>query len=128
MENQKKMRRLFVFMAALGMLVAGGCASNGTLSTQKISLADKAISEAKGSNASLNAPSELKAAEEKLARARAASSKEDYKEAVLLAEQASSDAEYARTKATTEKARKTNEEMRKNIEALRQEIERLSKP
>ena len=127
MDIWKKMRWLFICLAALGLLI-GGCASNGTLSTQKISLADKAISEAKESNAGLNAPAELKAAEEKLVQAKKALSEEDYKKAAFLAEQASVDAEYARTKATTEKARKTNEEMRKNIEALRQEIDRLSKP
>ena len=128
MEIQKKRQRFFVFVAALGLLVVGGCASNGTLSSQKISLADKAVGEAKESNASMGDPSELKAAEEKLAQAKKAFAEEDYKRAALLAEQASVDAEFARTKATTEKARKTNEEMQKNIEALRLEVERLSKP
>ena len=128
MEIQKKRQRFFVFVAALGLLVVGGCASNGTLSSQKISLADKALGEAKESNASMGAPAELKAAEEKLALAKKAFSEEDYKRAALLAEQASIDAEYARTKATTEKVKRMNEEMRKNIEALRQEVERLSKP
>jgi septal ring factor EnvC (AmiA/AmiB activator) len=127
MDSRKKRQRLFVVMAALGLLLVGGCATNGALSTQKISLGDKAVSEARESNATLNAPAELNAAEGKLAQAKEALAKKDYKKAVLLAEQASIDADYARAKATTEKARKTNEEMRKNIEALRQEIERLSK-
>lgn len=85
------------------------------------------IQDAKESNASLNAPAELKTAEENLARAREALDKKDYKRAVHLAEQAAVDAEYARVKADSEKAKKTAEEMKKNIKALQQEIERLPK-
>jgi septal ring factor EnvC (AmiA/AmiB activator) len=128
MDSRKKMQRFFVIMAALGLLLIGaGCAGNKALSTQKISLGDKAVSEAKDNNAALNAPAELNAAEGKLVQAKEALAKKDYEKAGLLAEQASIDADFARAKATTGKARKTNDEMRKNIELLRQEIERLSK-
>ena len=119
---------LFALPAVLLLAWASGCAtSNGKLSAEKISVSEKMIQDAKESNAALNAPAELKSAEEMLARAQEALTKKDYKQAVYLAEQAAVDAEYARVKADSEKAKKTAEEMKKNIKALQQEIERLPK-
>ena len=120
-----KIVQFFALAAVFGFLL-GGCASDGTLSTQKISAGDRAIMDAKISNASLNAPAELNSAEGKLVQAREALAKKEYEKATRLAEQASIDAEYARAKASTAKTKKTVEEMRKNIDALRQEIERIS--
>ena len=127
MERKSSQALHLVLLTTVFVLLLGGCASNGTLSTQKITAGEKAISVAKDGNASLNAPSELNAAEGKLAQAKGAFAKKDYEKAGALAEQASVDAEYAQTKATTEKSKKAVEEMRKNIDTLRQEIERLSK-
>ena len=129
-DNKGTIRKILLFAAGGIFLLSwlGGCAtSNGKLSNEKISLSEKMIQDAKESNASLNAPAELKTAEENLARAREALYIKDYKRAVHLAEQAAVDAEYARVKADSEKAKKTAEEMKKNIDALRQEIERLPK-
>jgi hypothetical protein len=117
---------LAILIAAF-VLLLGGCASDGTMSTQKIAAGEKAINTAKDGNASLNAPNELGAAEGKLAQAKEAFGKKDYEKAGALAEQASVDAEYAQTKATTEKNKKAAEEMKTKIDALRQEIESLSK-
>ena len=120
--------RLLAVGAAFGLLLASGCAADGTLlSTRKIQAGEKAILDAKAGNASVDAPAELNVAEENLNQAREAQDKKEYEKAARLAERASVDAEYARTKATTEKAKKPLEEMRKNIEGLRQEIEHLSK-
>jgi len=118
--------RLVLLMAAF-VLLLGGCASDGTVSNQKIAAGEKAVSTAKDGSASLNAPQELGAAEGKLAQAKDAFAKKEYEKAGALAEQASVDAEYAQTKATTEKNKKAAEEMKKKIDALRQEIETLSK-
>jgi hypothetical protein len=129
-DNRRGLKHFFLLPAAILILLpwAWGCAtSNGKLSAEKVSVGQKMIQDAKESNASLNAPAELKSAEEKLARAQAALTKKDYKQAVYLAEQAAVDAEYARVKADSEKAKKTAEEMKKNIKALQQEIERLPK-
>jgi hypothetical protein len=116
----------FILIMAFAAL-AGACASDGTLSTQKIAAGEKAINEAKAGNASLNAPSDLEKAEGKLSQAKEAFAKKEYEKAAALAEQSSVDAEYASTKATTEKNKKAAEEMRKKVDTLRQEIERLSK-
>ena len=124
--RKRKIVQFFAGAAVLGFLL-GGCASNGALSTQKISAGDRAIMDAKISNASLNAPEDLNAAEGKLNQARDAFARREYEKASRLADQAVVDAEYARANASTAKTKKTVEEMRKNIDALRQEIERLSK-
>ena len=128
MGGNKRTVQLLAVVAAFGLLLASGCATNGTLlSTRKIQAGEKAIMDAREGNASLNAPAELNVAEENLSRAREAQAKKEYEKAARLAERASIDAAYARTKATLEKTKKPVEEMRKNIEVLRQEIERLSK-
>ena len=127
MGGNNRTTQLLAVVAVFGLLVASGCATNGTVSSQKIQAGEKAIMDAKAGNASLNAPAELNAAEENLRQAREAQAKKEYEKTARLAERASIDAEYARTKATTEKAKKPVEEMQKNIEVLRQEIERLSK-
>jgi hypothetical protein len=127
MKGKRSIQGLFVVVIALSMLWLNGCGGFATLPAEKISDSDKAMQEAKESNASLNAPVELKAAEDKLAAAKAAFNKKDYDEATRLAEQASVDADFAKAKGTSEKARKKTEEIRQNIKVLRQEIEILSK-
>ncbi len=83
--------------------------------------------EAEEGNGSINAPVELKTAEDKLAAAKAAFKKKDYDEATRLAEQTSVDADFPKAKGTSEKAKRKAEEIRQNIRFLRQEIETLSK-
>lgn len=123
-ERVRKVPRHRVFVGILGLILAGGCATtDGVLSGQKISQGEKAVNDAKASNAALDAPVELTAAEQKLGQAKEAHQKEEFERASRLAEEAAVEAEYARVKATTEKNRKTAEEMKKNIDTLRQEIE-----
>ena len=126
MNRKKKDLQLFLVLAVFGLLLGSGCATNGTLS-KKILQGDEAIRKAAESNATLNAPGELNAAEEKLVQAREAAYKRDYERATRLAEEASIDADYARSKAASEKARKMAEELRENIKVLRQEVDYLSK-
>ncbi|MBP1723127.1 MAG: hypothetical protein H6Q44_832 [Deltaproteobacteria bacterium] len=124
-EKKRRIVPFFAVAAAFGLLL-GGCASDGTLATQKLSAGEKAVMDAREGNASLNAAAELNAADGNLSEAKEAFGKKEYEKAARLADRASIDAELARNKAVTEKAKKNAEEMRKNIEALRQEIERLS--
>jgi macrodomain Ter protein organizer (MatP/YcbG family) len=126
MDRKRKQLQLFLVLAVFGLLLASGCATDGTL-PEKILQGDEAIRKAAESNATLNAPGELKAAQEKLAQAKQAAYKRDYDRATRLAEEASTDADYARSKAASEKARKMAEQLREDIKALRQEVEHLSK-
>jgi hypothetical protein len=127
MKRKRGMHKLFVVVLGLGILWLCGCSGFAASSRQKISEGDKALTEAKGSNATANAPVELKAAEDKLGQAKAAFQKKDYDNADRLAEQALADVDYARTKGTTEKVKKEAEEISQNIKTLRQEIEVLTK-
>jgi len=127
MKRKGGIHKLFVVVLGLSILWLSGCSGFAASSRQKISEGDKALMEAKGSNATVNAPVELKAAEDKLGEARAAFNKKDYDNADRLAEQALADVDYARTKGTTEKVKKEAEAIRQNIQTLRQEIEVLTK-
>ena len=123
----KEKQGLFVVVMALTILGLSGCSGLASLSRDNISEGDKAMLEAKESNASLNAPVELKAAEDKLEAAKVAFDKKDYDNANHLAEQALADVEYARAKGSSEKERKKADELRQNIKTLKQDIELLSK-
>jgi hypothetical protein len=126
-EKRRIMVLLNVALAA-GLLLAAGCGGTSQVVAKgKVSEGEKAVNEAKTSNASLNAPVELVAAEGKLSAAKEMFLREEYDAAARLADEASVDAEYARAKATTEKNRKAAEEMRENIEVLRKEIQRKSR-
>lgn len=109
---------------SLGVTLIAGCASNGTLPAARVSEAERTISAAR-LQPSPDSALELKMAEDKLAEARAALSKQDYERARRLAEQAQVDADYARAKATSSTATKTADEMRQNVETLRRELSRM---
>lgn len=126
--RNRRIQQMFGFMAVLGLLFTAGCASSKTtanLSGEKIFEAEKAVSVARDGNASVNAKEELGVAEEKLAKAKASFSKENYEEAANLAELAIVDAGYAGEKAATQKKLNALEEMKKSNEALRQEIRQM---
>ena len=127
--NQRRIQQAFVVVMVIGLLFAVGCAAPKTtaqLSGEKIFQADKAFSDAKDGNASLNAKEALAVAEGKLANAKDAFAKQNFDEATNLAEQAVVDAEYAQAKATTQKSLNVAGEIKKNNDALRQEIQQMS--
>jgi hypothetical protein len=128
--KKRRIQQVFVVVTVIGLLFAVGCATSKTtaqLSGEKIFRAEKAFSEAKEGNASLNAKEALAVAEGKLANAKNAFAKQNFDEAANLAEQAAVDAEYARAKATTQKSLNAAEEIKKNNGALRQEIQLMPK-
>jgi Domain of unknown function (DUF4398) len=127
MKGKRSIHGLLVVVMGLSILWLSGCSGLAASSREKISDGDKALVGAKESNASVNAPVELKAAEDKLGEAKAAFAKKDYDNADRLADQALADADYARAKGSTEKTRKKSDEIRQNIKTLKQDIELLSK-
>lgn len=124
-----RIRRMIVVPIGLGLLLSTSCSTANWPITakQNISESEKAINEAKASNASTGAPAELKSAEEKLSLAKKEFEKGWHNDASRLAKEAAVDAELARAKATSEKDKKTVKEMQENIDSLRREIERQSK-
>jgi hypothetical protein len=128
----KKVRNPLLFGVAciLGLLLVAGCATRNyrkDYSSLMISQGEKAIAEAKASNASSKAQAELTAAEEKLRLAKEAFARDEQDKAAMLAEESKAAAEYAQSKASTEKAKETAAEMQKNIETMRQDIGRQPK-
>ena len=120
-------RMLFRLLAAAalgGAVVAGGCAGDANVPAHKITTVERAISEAKTSTATIDAPVELKAAEEGLAAAKAAMAARDYDKASRLADKASADADLAQKMAVTAKSKKMADDVRESVKTLQQEIER----
>jgi hypothetical protein len=126
----REIQNLFFVMVMITItsLIANGCASTRFTresSTSKISEGEKAISIARESNANIEAPEDMVAAQDKLMAARTALETENFETATRLAEQASVDADCARVKALSEKAKKKTEVSRANISTLRREVERM---
>lgn len=108
-------------------ILLGGCASTEVAPVEKISTVEKAIQEARESNATVSAPLELRHAEDKLNEAKAAMKEEEFEKARLLADEALIDANLAEATARSEKAKKTTQEIQDDIDTLRREVERTEK-
>jgi hypothetical protein len=109
----------------LAAVVTAGCASKGVAPVESMTSAELVIKEAKDNNATINAPLELKFAEDKLAAAKAAVEKEEFLQAKRFADEALMDAKLAEAKSLSVKAKKQAQEMRETIETLRHEIDRI---
>ncbi|MFH1704228.1 MAG: DUF4398 domain-containing protein [Nitrospirota bacterium] len=109
-----------------GLLLCG-CASTAVAPVEKITTVEKAIQEARDSNATVSAPLGLRHAEDKLKEAKAAMKEEEFEKARRLADEALIDANLAEATSRSVKAKKTTQEMRDDIDTLRHEIERTEK-
>lgn len=105
------------------------CASAPQLPTAEIERAEAAINRAEEARVADYASSDLRAAREKLVKARDhmqdAATKKDKDAALrgrLMAEQAISDAELATAKAQEQRAKEVNKEIQGTIDVLQQEI------
>jgi hypothetical protein len=109
----------------LAVVSAAGCASKGVAPVESMTSAELVIKEARDNNAAINAPLELKFAEDKLAAAKAAVTQEEFIRAKRLADEALMDAKLAEAKSLSVKAKKQAQEMRDTIDTLRHEIDRI---
>ncbi len=128
--RKSRVQQMFGVLAVLGLVFAVGCGSTkmtAKSSGEKIFQADRAVLDAKESNASVNAPKDMMVAEEKLVKAKGAFGKEEYDTAANLAELAVVDAAYAGEKATTQKNMDILDAMKKENDVLRQEIAKMPK-
>ncbi len=101
-----------------------GCASKGVLPAKNLSDAEMAIWMAKETNATLNAPLDIRMAEEKLQKAQESVKQKDYVSAQRLADEALMDAQLAQEKSRTAKVKNMETELRESIETLQNEIDR----
>lgn len=103
---------------------AGGCASTPDRPEGELATAAANIDQAQQAGAAEHSAAELAAAQDKLAKARAAADRDETEMARRLAEQAALDAELANAMTRSRKAESTVDELNDTIEALRDEIER----
>ena len=111
-------------LAAIGLLIATGCATTDTVSSRFPQLQEN-INAAKAAEAEVYAPTPLKSAETKLDAAKAAVKYDDMVSANKLVDEAMVDADYARAMAPTEKAKEAAMRLRKDILGVRAEIKKM---
>lgn len=116
---------IFFTASALMSLLLVAC-SSPPAPTQKIQLAEAAITHAEQAQVADSTSLDLTEAREKLTAARAAVVKKDMATARQLAEQSALNADLAAAKAATIKAKTVNEEMKKSTVTLKQEMQRNS--
>jgi uncharacterized protein YqfA (UPF0365 family) len=119
--------RIALAAFSLTTLSLVGCASHGPLASAKVSQAERVVDEAQQAGATVSAPVELRAAQDKLTAAQTAMAKGKNDTAIRAAEQATIDGEYARAVATNHRANAVADEMGQYIKVLREELERLPK-
>ncbi len=124
-----KLSRFFLVPVVAMVMGISACASAPQLPTTEIERAEAAINRAEEARVADYASSDLRAAREKLVRARnhmqEAALKKDKDSALrarLMAEQAISDAELATAKAQEQRAKEVNKEIQGTIDVLQQEI------
>jgi len=123
--EKNKKRSFWLLLCCAFLLVA--CAGNAVPPVKEISTVEKELSVARGSDAEIYAPLELRYAEDKLRDAKSALAREEYDKARQLTEEASINAKLAEAKASAEKEKKLVQETKDNIDILRKEIERVQK-
>jgi uncharacterized protein (DUF1501 family) len=108
--------------ALTGLMLLGGCAS-APPPNEQLAVGKAAVERASGP-AAAEAPTELAAAREKLARANMAYANKDYALASQLAEQAEADATLAEAQARSVRSGRALTEVREGLRQLREEMNR----
>lgn len=106
------------------LLALGACASSPDRPFQDLARAEASIEQADQTGAREYGATELDAAREKLALARAAADNDENVAASRYAKEAAVDAELAMAVTRNRKAERALEELNRSIETLRQEIAR----
>ena len=107
-------------LTLFGLAGMSGCAGEEKALREQTANTEKSIVSARDLYATINAPLELKLANDKLQAAKAATDKREYDQARNLLEEAQADADLARAKAGSAKAL----QLRDNIKALLREIDK----
>jgi ribosome assembly protein YihI (activator of Der GTPase) len=113
--------RFPVAVSALIVLTVSGCASVPRPDAE-LAQADASVKQAIEVGARTHAPLLLREAENKLNQAKASAAQKEYKQAVLLTQQAQADAELAEVTSLAAKAQMSVDELNQSIKILRQEM------
>jgi septal ring factor EnvC (AmiA/AmiB activator) len=128
--NVKKVMGAGVLALGLGATLGAalsGCSSTPA-PTAELAVSKTALANAVSAGGGELAPVELKTASDKIAQADKEMEKKNYKEARVLAEQATADARLAETKAQAAKAQKSLKESQEGRSALKEEMQRQQTP
>ena len=121
--------RKFSLCMAVGVFsfgVAAGCATQGDVPTQDMTMARTLIEQADKSNAQQYAPADLQRAHDELSSAEKAINDHKYIEARRYAQNAQADADLATARGSSGEAQRAAHEVNRSIESLRQESDRHS--
>ena len=121
--RNKKTQIAALALACAVLFFAGGCATivgSSNTATMKIAESERSIDAAQ--HDCVQNASDLRNAELKLTQARAALDAQDYLNAAWLAEEATADANYARTKAAQEQAEQYAEQLQKSNARLKKSL------
>ena len=124
MKRNMVSRYVVTGLAAMGVCMATGCATQDTVSS-RFSQLEENINSAKTVGAEEYAPTPLKSAEAKLEAAKAAVKVNDMVSASGFVDEAMADADYARAMAPTEMAKKDAMKLRESIQTVRDEITKM---
>jgi hypothetical protein len=118
------MKKATLLLLITLVVSAGIATAKDVAPVEKIATVERAIHAARESNATIHAPLEMKLAEDKLQKAKAAVNEKEFEQARRLADEALVDAKLAEAKSRSGKAKKLAGEMRKSIDTLRRELEK----
>lgn len=125
-KNLKNVVGTSLLAMTLAMTLAG-CASTPA-PTAELAVSKTALASAVSAGGGELAPVELKTASDKIAQADKEMEKKNYKEARVLAEQATADAKLAESKALAAKAQNSLKESKEGRSALKEEMQRQQTP
>jgi hypothetical protein len=120
MDRTIKLAAISLFTSVL----AAGCATQGDVPSQEMTMAHTLVEQADKANAQRYAPADLQRAHDELSSAEKAVADKRYIEARRYAENAQVDADLASARASSGEAQRAAEEVNRSIDTLRQETNR----
>ena len=115
---------LVLLLGLAGLLASPGCASRGTPPGHAIGAAEYALRKAVEDGAGEFAPVDIRQAEDKLDKARAAREEGANQTAIRLANEVALEAQLAEAKAQNARVHRAKDEIQASLDTLRTEIER----
>jgi putative cell wall-binding protein len=116
-----------ITLSAMALLACGlgaGCATQGPVPTEQLTMARTLVEQADKANAQRYAPADLQRAHDELSSAEKAVNDRKYDDARRYAENAQVDADLASARASSGEAQRAAQEVNRSIDSLKQESER----
>jgi hypothetical protein len=114
----------FSALALVTAVLGAGCATEGPIPTEQLTMARTLVEQADKADAQRYAPADLQRAHDELSSAEKAANDRKYDDARRYAENAQVDADLASARASSGEAQHAAREVDRSIETLKQESER----